>query len=73
MSAAYAAAVNYNVIEILLANDVSTFLFNGKPVLNSGPRSLPRNSPDCIILEICIFDKLSANYLHKPYINLCIS
>ena len=63
MSDAYAAAVNHNVIETLLANDVSTFLFNGIPVLNSGPRSLTRNPPDCIILETCIFDKLSANKL----------
>ena len=49
-SAADAAAVNPNGIKTLLANGLITFLINGHPVFNNGPRSLPRSPPDCTIL-----------------------
>ena len=40
-----------NGIRTPLANAVSTFFKNGKPTLINGPRSLPRNLPDCTILD----------------------
>ena len=45
MSPADAAAVNPNSFKTLLANDLSTFTIKSKPVINDGPRSLPRNLP----------------------------
>ena len=57
-SAADAAAVNPNGIKTLLANGFITFYINGNLVYNNGPRSLPRNPPDCIILDIWVFDSL---------------
>ena len=57
-SAADAAAVNPNGIKTLLANDLITFLMNGSPVFNNGPRSLPRNPPDFMILDNWVFDNL---------------
>ena len=50
-SAADAAAVNHNGIETPLANGLITFFINGNPVFSNGHGSLPRNSPDCIILD----------------------
>ena len=50
-SAADAAAVNPNGIQTLLPNGVATFFINGNPVFNNGPRSLPRNPPNCTILH----------------------
>ena len=50
-SDANAAVVNPNGIKTLLANDLITFFINGSPVFNNGPRNLPRNSVDCIILD----------------------
>ena len=55
--AADAAAVNSNDIKIIVANDWSAFFINGKPVISNEPRSLPRNSPDCIILDSSVFDR----------------
>ena len=49
-STADAATINPNGIKTLLANGVSTFFINGKLVFSNGPRSLPRNPPDCTIL-----------------------
>ena len=46
-----AAAVNPNGIKILLANSLITFFIYGSLVFNNGPRSLPGNPPDCIILD----------------------
>ena len=51
-SSADAAAVNPKGIKTLLANGLITFFINGNPVFSNGPRSLPRNPPDCIILDI---------------------
>ena len=41
---------------MLLANGLITFFINGNPVFSNGPRSLLRNPPDCIILDIWVFD-----------------
>ena len=41
-----------------LANGLSTFFINGRPVSNNGTRRLPRNPPDCTILDSTIFDNL---------------
>ena len=49
-SAADTAAVNPNGIKTLLANSLITFL-KDNPVLSNGLRTLPRNPPDCIILD----------------------
>ena len=48
-SAADAATVNHNGIKTLLANGVITFFINGNLVFSNGPRSLPRNPPNCTI------------------------
>ena len=50
-SAADAVVVNPNGIKTLLANGFITFFFNGSPVFSNGPIRLPRNPPDCIILD----------------------
>ena len=34
------------------------FLINVKPVFCNKPRILPRNLPDCIVLEIWVFDNI---------------
>ena len=47
-SAADATAVSTNSINAFLANDVRTFLANGKSIFNHGSRGLPRNPPDCM-------------------------
>ena len=47
----YTAAVKPNGIKTLLANGLITFFINGSLVFNNRPRSLPRNHPDCIILD----------------------
>ena len=51
-SAADAAAVNPNGIKTLLANGLIIFFINGNHVVINGPRNLPRNPTDCIILGI---------------------
>ena len=50
-SAADAAAVDPNGIKILLANTLITFFINDNHAFYNGSRSLPRNPPDCIILD----------------------
>ena len=59
-SAADAAAVNHKWIKTLLANAFITFFIKGNLVFSNGPRSLPRNPPDCIILDNWVFDKLTS-------------
>ena len=61
-SAADAAAVNPNGIKTLLANGLIAFFINGNPVFSNGPRTLPRNPPDCVILDIWVFDRLISVY-----------
>ena len=38
---------------------VSTLFINGKQIFINGLRNLPRNPPDCFILEICVFNNFS--------------
>ena len=57
-SAADAAAVNPKGITTLLANGLVTFFINGNLVFSYGPRTLPRNPPDCIVLNNWVFDHL---------------
>ena len=49
--AADAAAVNPKGIKTVLANGLITFFINGNLVLSNGPSNVPRNPPDCIILD----------------------
>ena len=51
-SAADAAAVNPKGIKTILAYGLITFFISGNPVFSNGSKSLPRNPPDCIILDI---------------------
>ena len=44
----------------LLASGLITFFINGNPVFSNEPSNLPRNLPDCIILENRVFDNLIA-------------
>ena len=55
-SVADAAVVNLNDIKALLANGLSTFFIKGNPVFSNGPKSLPKNPPDCPILCNWVFD-----------------
>ena len=57
-SDADAAAVNPKGIKTLLAYNLITFFISGRPVFNNGPTSIPRNPPDCIILDIWLSDNL---------------
>ena len=50
-SAADAAAVNPNGTKTLLANGLITLFIRGSPVHSNGPKSLPGNPPDRIILD----------------------
>ena len=52
----YAAAVNPNGIKMLLANGFNTFFIKGNAVFSNGPKGLPRNPPDCLILCNWVFD-----------------
>ena len=56
--AAAAAAVSSNSMIAPLANGLITFFINGRPTFINVLRTLPRNPPDCIILEICVFHKI---------------
>ena len=57
-SAADAAAVNPNGIKTLSTNGLITFFINDNPVFSNGPRSLPRNPLNCIILDNWVSDSL---------------
>ena len=57
-SSADAAAVNPKGFKTPLANDLITFFINGNPVFSNGPSNLPKNLPDCIVFDNCIFDNL---------------
>ena len=51
VSASAAAAVNPNGTKTLLADGLITFFINDNPVFSNGPRNLPRNPADYIILD----------------------
>ena len=50
------AVVTPNGIKMVLANGLSSFFINGKPVFSDGPKSLPRSPSDCNILDRWVFD-----------------
>ena len=52
-----------------LANGLITFPAKGNPVLSNGPKSLPKNPPDCPVLCNWVFDNfmLAEEYLQKLY------
>ena len=52
LSAADVAAINPKGIKKFLFKGLNTFFINNNPVFSNGPRSLPRNPPDCMILGI---------------------
>ena len=54
--AADAAAVNPNGIKTISASGLSTFPIKGKPAFSNGPKSAPKNPPDCPILCNRVFD-----------------
>ena len=56
MSVADADAVNQNGIKTLLANGLSIFLIKGNPVFSNGPKSLPKNPPNCTFLCNWVFN-----------------
>ena len=45
------AAVNPRGSKTFLANGLIPFFINGSPVFSNWPSKLPRNPPDCIILD----------------------
>ena len=51
ISAADAAAVNPKGMKALLANGLITLPMSGNPVFSNRPRPLPRNPPECIVLD----------------------
>ena len=57
-SAADVAAVNPRGIKTLLANSLITFVIKGNLVFSNGPSNLPRNPPDCMILDNSVFCNL---------------
>ena len=52
------AAFNPNGTKMLLADGLSAFFIQGKPVFSNGTRNLPRILPDCPILYNWVFDNL---------------
>ena len=60
--AASIAAVNPYCIKTLFTNDFSTFPIKGNPVFNNGPKSLPKNPPDCPVLCNWDFDNFMKDY-----------
>ena len=54
----YYAPLPPDGISTTLANSLRAFFINDRPAFGNGPRTLPRNPPDCIILDIWIFDNL---------------
>ena len=59
-SAADASAVNPGGFKTLLASGLITFFINGNLVFSNGSSILPRNPPDCIILDNWVFDNLTS-------------
>ena len=49
-SVADAATINPNSVKTFLANGLSTFPIKCNPVSSNGPKSLPKNPPDRLIL-----------------------
>ena len=68
------AAFNGNSIKTTLGNGLSTFFLKGKPVFSNDPRNLPKNLPDCPILDNLVFDNfILADELFTKIPVLCIN
>ena len=52
-------------MKTLLYDDLSTFFIIGNPNFINGPRSLPRNSPDCTIIDSILASELLATKLYE--------
>ena len=68
---------NPNDLKMLLANGFSTFLSKDKPVLNNGPETLSRNSPNYIIIDSWVFKNFTLfdEALPNPFqiLQTCVS
>ena len=53
------AVVSPNGIKTLLANSLRVFPIKDKAVVSNGPKSLPKNPPDCAILCNQVFDNFT--------------
>ena len=68
---ANAASVSLNCTKTSLANSLNLSFIKGKPVFSNGPGSLPRNPPNCTILDNWVFknsilaDELFAKALRR--------
>ena len=51
VSSADVVADNFNSIETLLVNGSIKFFIKDKIVFSNGPKGLPRNRPNCTILD----------------------
>ena len=65
MSSADTTAVNLAAMKTLLCDDLSTFFINTNPNFINGPRSLPRNPPDCTIKDSILASELFAIKLYE--------
>ena len=54
-----AAAVNANDINTILVDDINIFLANVKLIFDNGSKKSPRNSPDWMIFDICVFNNFT--------------
>ena len=54
-SSVAAVAVNPNGIKTLLVDGLSVFSDKGNPIFSNGPKSVPKNPPDCPILCSWVF------------------
>ena len=67
VSVSETAAVNHKVTKILLSDEVTTFLINGKPTYINGLRKL-RNPPSWIIIFLVVpFNKILLFSKHAIY------
>ena len=51
-----AAAIRPNGVKTLFVNVLSTFPIKGNPFFSHGPKIIPKNPPDCLILCNSVFD-----------------
>ena len=79
VSASEVAAVNLYGVNTLLANAMRTFFINGNSTFSSGPRSLSKKCPDCIMLDAWVLinfislEELFAKTLRRFTISLLVN
>ena len=56
------SAVNPYGIKTILANVLITTFINNKRIFINGPRSLSRNPPNCMFLEMCVLNSFILAY-----------